>query len=73
MPDLSSLLERVRAASGPDRERIALSAAIEIMSWHGMDFPAPWECDLDDLERERFDAFREACQVYALLTAMQKD
>lgn len=80
MTSLTSLLERVRAASGPDRdldadhERIALSAAIKVMDEKGMDFRGPWECDLDDLERERFEALRDACRAYfSALTAMQKD
>lgn len=40
--------------------RQRLDVAISAFARHGIDFRAPWECDLDDLERERFDALCEA-------------
>ncbi len=37
-------------------ERVRVDAAIAVFSKYGIDFRAPWECDLDDLEHERFVA-----------------
>lgn len=45
-------------------EKHALAAAVTAFEHFGIDFRAPWECDLDDLERERFEAMVAACRSY---------
>lgn len=47
-----------------DAEGNALAEAVEVFANHGIDFRLPWDCDLDDLERERFDALLAACRAY---------
>jgi len=45
-----------------------MDAAIAVMNNHGFDIRAPWECDLDDREREEFEALRAAIEAaFALL------
>lgn len=49
----------------PDNiERHALVDAASAFDEHGIDFRMPWECDLDDLERERYQALLAACRAY---------
>ncbi len=42
----------------PTRQQI--EAAALVMNDHGIKIYLPWDCDLDDLERERYDALRLA-------------
>ena len=44
-------------------QKAALEAAAEVFASHGIDISLPWECDLDDLERERFDALDAALEA----------
>ena len=37
-------------------DRAIVEAAARAMAEHGLDIPLPWEGDLDDAERERFEA-----------------
>lgn len=46
------------------QEKHALVEAASAFEKHGIDFYLPWEGDLDDLERERYDALVEACRAY---------
>jgi hypothetical protein len=48
----------------PTRQQI--EAAAKVMNSHGIDIALPWEGDLDDLERERYEALRDA--IAAALT-----
>lgn len=45
-------------------EKHAIVDAATEFSERGMDFHVPWESDLDDLERERFEALVAACRAY---------
>lgn len=47
-----------------DKEKHAMVEAASEMERHGIDARLPWECDLDDLERERFKALLSACRAY---------
>lgn len=49
-----------------DEMRQRIDAARAKFAEHGIDFPAPWDGDLDDLERERFDALVKALEASAL-------
>lgn len=49
----------------PPREKHALVAAASAFEERGIQFAMPWEGDLDDLERERYQALVEACRAYA--------
>jgi hypothetical protein len=40
-----------------------IEAAAEEMNNHGIDIGLPWDGDLDDLERERFDALVAALEA----------
>jgi hypothetical protein len=40
-----------------------IEAAAEEMNNHGIDISLPWDGDLDDLERERFDALVAALEA----------
>lgn len=42
----------------PTKEQIEAAAAV--MNDHGINICLPWEGDLDDLERERFEALKDA-------------
>lgn len=46
------------------KEKHALVEAVSAFERRGIDFRMPWECDMDDLERERFQALVEACRAY---------
>lgn len=46
-------------------EKHALVEAAAAFEGHGIDFRFPWECDLDDLETERYVALIDACRAYA--------
>ena len=48
---------------GPTPTKEQMEAARDAFARHGIDFRFPWECDLDDLERERYDALREALEA----------
>jgi hypothetical protein len=48
----------------PPKERHALQEARDVWQEHGIEICLPWEGDMDDLDRERFQAMREACQAY---------
>lgn len=48
-----------------DRQKI-IDAAKDALQAHGIDIRSPWDCDLDDLERERFDGLCAA--MTAVLT-----
>jgi hypothetical protein len=50
-----------------DRQH-ALSAASQAFQNRGIDIACPWDGDLDDLERERFDAMVAAIDAYNELT-----
>lgn len=50
----------------PAEGRARINAAIAAFSEYGIDFRAPWECDLDDLEHDRFVAL---CSALAAATA----
>lgn len=45
-------------------EKHALVDAASAFEDRGIDFRMPWECDLDDLERERYEALLAACRAY---------
>lgn len=51
-----------------DRQRI-VDAAKDALREHGIDIRAPWDCDLDDLERERFDGLCAAVAAVLTFTA----
>ncbi len=40
----------------PDNLRHAIDAACVHFALFGIDFRRPWECDLDDVEQERYEA-----------------
>ena len=42
----------------------AISDAAMVFAGHGIEFSLPWNCDLDDLERERYEALVAACRAY---------
>lgn len=46
-----------------------LKTAIDVFAEYGIEFRAPWQSDLDDLERERFNALRSA--VVAIAASME--
>ncbi|WP_157100256.1 hypothetical protein [Rhodoplanes sp. Z2-YC6860] len=46
------------------REKHALLDAAMIFQEHGIEIALPWEGDLDDLDRERFQTLRDACRAY---------
>lgn len=46
-------------------ERHGLVDAAEVFGDHGIEFRFPWECDLDDREREMYEALLEACRAYS--------
>lgn len=52
--------EREEGGSAWSATRRHLEAAIDAFAKSGIDFRAPWQCDLDDLEQERFDALVRA-------------
>lgn len=45
----------------PSQEQ--MQAAIDVLDDHGIDFRAPWQCDLDDSEKGRFEALQCAIQA----------
>lgn len=45
-------------------EDLALSDAAFAFADYGIEFKLPWNCDLDDLERDRFTALLQACRAY---------
>lgn len=45
-------------------EADALSDAAFAFANHGLEFKLPWNCDMDDLERDKFIALIEACRAY---------
>lgn len=47
-----------------NQEGHALSEAVKAFDEHGIDFRLPWDCSLDDLEQERFEALVKACRAY---------
>lgn len=49
----------------PMSEADAISEAAMVFAKHGIEFCLPWNGDLDDLERERYEALVEACHAYA--------
>jgi len=51
-----------------DDRQHALSAASQAFQNRGIDIACPWDGDLDDLERERFDAMVAAIDAYNELT-----
>jgi hypothetical protein len=55
--------------SEPTKEQ--LEAAAAALEQHGINISLPWEGDLDDLEKERFDGLKAA--VKAVLSDMTKD
>jgi hypothetical protein len=40
--------------------RREIEAAVAVLREHGIDIALPWEGDLDDLERERYEALHKA-------------
>lgn len=50
--------------------REMMDAAIEAMNFHGFDIRAPWQCDLDDREREEYVGLQSA--IAAALAHIQK-
>lgn len=46
------------------KEKHALVEAASEFEERGIDIRFPWECDLDDLERERYEALVWACRAY---------
>lgn len=46
------------------REKHALVEAASVFADHGVEIGMPWESDLDDRERELFDALLRACRAY---------
>lgn len=47
----------------------AISEAAMVFANHGIEFCLPWNGDLDDLERERYEALVEACRAYTAALA----
>lgn len=47
-----------------DAEKHALVEASCAFSDHGFEFPLPWEGDMDDEEKGRFDGLLKACRAY---------
>ena len=50
-------------------DRAIVEAAARAMAEHGLDIPLPWEGDLDDAERERFEALCAALTAALPLVA----
>jgi len=48
----------------PMSEEDAISEAAMALRDHGIDIALPWNCDLDDLERARYDGLVAACHAY---------
>ena len=42
----------------------AISEAARVLRVYGIDIALPWDGDLDDLERERYEGLVEACHAY---------
>lgn len=55
-----------RASEPKPREKAAIEAVINTFAEYGIEFRAPWQCDLDDLEAERFQALTAALDTYAI-------
>ena len=53
-----------RGEGEPMSEADAISEAAMAMRDRGIDIALPWNCDLDDLERERYEALVAACHAY---------
>ncbi len=45
-------------------EKHALVDAAAVMEEHGVEIRFPWECSLDDRERELYEALVMACRAY---------
>ena len=56
--------EERHAVLEPMSEADALSEAAMVFADHGIEFCLPWNGDLDDLERERYEALVAACHAY---------
>lgn len=50
--------------------QIVFEGAQRIMERHGLDFRAPWQCSLDDSEKDRYEALRD---VVAFVQAETKN
>ena len=40
-----------------------IEAAARVMAEHGIEFCLPWECSLDDLDLDRYEALRKAIKA----------
>ena len=49
----------------PPADADALAEAAMVLAEHGIDIRLPWNCSLDDLERDQYEAFKRACRAYA--------
>ncbi len=47
-----------------DLEKHAIVDAAAALEENGIEIRLPWECDLDDLERERYRGMLAACRAY---------
>ncbi|MCK1459124.1 hypothetical protein IVB34_12570 [Bradyrhizobium sp. 2] len=57
----------MKASQTPTREQ--MDAAIAAINDHGFDFRAPWECDMDDREREEFEGLQAAIAAALALSS----
>lgn len=53
--------------------KAGIDAAIKAFAERGIEFSAPWHGDLDDLERERFEALCSAIEAYISAKAEPTD
>lgn len=61
---VSEIVAAARAETGaPHVSDEMFMAAADVMNEHGFDVRAPWECDLDDVERERYEGLRAAIEA----------